>query len=166
MRTILVIIALLGPGVSLAWGPVVGGGALGASSASGPRPALYLGPTVRLGVEFGERFNHEVAVESLQLPRFDRPGTAHAVVGRYTFSVDFLGKRGFTPVVGVGLGGGRFFVLDATEQVSGWALAVSALAGVRYTFDFGLTLKAEVSGSYYGGGLFSMAPAALVGWQF
>ncbi len=165
MRTFL-LTALVVATPSFAFGPILGGGVLGTHTSGGTGSALYLGPVVRLGVEFGERFNHELAVEELQLPRFDRPGTAHAILGRYTFSVDFLGKRGFSPLVGLGLGGGRFFVVDAAERVSGWALSLNAIAGLRYTFEFGLTLKAEVAGSYYGGGLFSLSPAGLVGWQF
>lgn len=165
MRQIL-LLALVVATPSFAFGPVLGGGVLATYTTGGSRPALYLGPAVRLGVEFGDRFNHELSVEELELPRFDRPGTAHAILGRYTFSVDFLGKRGFTPLVGVGVGGGRFFVIDPTERVSGWALSLNAIAGLRYTFEFGLTLKAEVTGSYYGAGLFSVSPAGLVGWQF
>lgn len=165
MRLALMAVSLVS-GSALAWGPVLSGGALATFTKPDGRSALYLGPTLGVGIEFGERLNHELGVEGLQLPRFDRPGVATAVLGRYTLTFDFLGKRGFTPFVGAGVGVGRFFVVDTTERVSGWALAASVLAGVRYTFSFGLSLKATVVGSYYGATLFSVAPSAGVGWQF
>ncbi|MCU0698794.1 MAG: hypothetical protein MUC96_20015 [Myxococcaceae bacterium] len=164
MRLVLLLAALSTP--AWAWGPTVSVGPSGTISTQNSQPALYVGHTLRLGLEFGTIINHEVAVELLGLPRFDEPGLANAVMARYTLTVDFLGKKGFTPLVGLGVSGGRFFVVSPTERVGGWAASAFATAGVRYTFDFGLSLKAELQGGLYGPGYWTASPSISAAWRF
>ena len=156
----------LSAGSALAWGPVVEGGVMVVGMPLVQKQRAFSGSTASLGVEFGDRFNHELAVEYLRLQGLtDGPAAAQALAGRYTFTVDFLGKQGFTPTVGVGLSVGRFFAQSPGDNVSGWALAARAVAGVRYTFDFGLSLKALVAANFYGLHV-SVAPTVGVAWQF
>jgi hypothetical protein len=150
---------------AFAWGPVVEGGVMVVGVPLVRQQRVFSGTTASVGVEFGDRFNHELAVEWLRLVGTDGPAAAQALAGRYTFSVDFLGKKGFTPTVGVGVSVGRFVAQSPGESVGGFALAGRALAGVRYTFDFGLSLKALVAVNFYGVQL-SLAPTVGVAWQF
>jgi hypothetical protein len=165
MRTLLLVVTLSSAS-ALAWGPTVTAGPTATVTTLGSSPTVYAGPMLRFGLEFGTIFNHELSVEYLQLPRFDEPGHANALGLRYAFSVDFLGKRGFTPTVGLGVSGGRFFVTSLTERAGGWAVSAFATVGVRYTFDFGLSLKAELQGGMYGPGIWSAAPTLTAAWRF
>ncbi len=165
MRLVAVVLVLSAVS-AFAWGPVVEGGVMVVGVPLVERQRVFSGSTASLGVEFGDRFNHELAVEWIRLVGVnDGPAAAQALAGRYTFSVDFLGKNGFTPTVGVGVSVGRFVAQSPGDSVRGFALAGRALAGVRYTFDFGLSLKALVAVNFYGVQL-SVAPTVGVGWQF
>ncbi len=164
MRLGLLLLAL--SSTAWAWGPTVSVGPSGTISTLRSQPALYLGHTVRVGLEFGTIVNHEVALEVLGLPRLDEPGLANALMARYTLSIDFLGKRGFTPLLGLGVSGGRFLVSAPSERAGGWAASAFATAGVRYTFDFGLSLKGELQGGLYGPGLWTATPSLTAAWRF
>jgi hypothetical protein len=164
MRIALLVAALSTP--AWAWGPTVSAGPSATISTLRSQPAVYAGHSLRLGVEFGTVVNHELALEVLRVPRFDEPGLANALMARYTLTVDFLGKKGFTPLVGLGVSGGRFFVTTLTERAGGWAASAFATAGVRYTFDVGLSLKAEVQAGLYGPGLWTVAPSVTAAWRF
>ena len=151
---------------ALAWGPTVTAGPTATISTLRSSTAVYAGPMVRVGLELGEFFNHEVSLEAMQLPRFDEPGVAHALSARYAFSVDFLGKEGFTPTLGLGVSGGRFFVTTRVQEAGGWAFSAFATAGVRYTFDVGLSLKLELQAGLYALGLWSATPSLTAAWRF
>lgn len=164
MRLVAVVLCLSAVS-AFAWGPVAEGGVMVVGVPLVQQQRVFSGTTASLGVEFGDRFNHELAVEWIRLVGTDGPAGAQALGGRYTFSVDFLGKQGFTPTVGVGLSVGRFIAQSPGDSVGGFFLAGRALAGVRYTFDFGLSLKALVAVNFYGVQL-SVAPTVGIGWQF
>ncbi|MDX2013621.1 MAG: hypothetical protein SFW67_25735 [Myxococcaceae bacterium] len=160
-----VMMACLAAGSGLAWGPVVEGGAMVVGVPLGQSNRSFTGTTASLGMEIGDRFNHELALEWVSLVGNDGPARSNALGGRYTFSVDFLGKKGFTPTVGIGLSVGRFIAQSPGDSVGGFFLAGRGLAGVRYTFDFGLSLKALVAVNFYGVQL-SVAPTLGVAWRF
>ena len=163
---LLVMVVCLAAASAFAWGPVVEGGVMVVGVPLAKNQRVFSGSTASLGLEFGDRFNHELAVEWVRLQGVTTEvASAQALAGRYTFSVDFLGKQGFTPTVGIGVSVGRFVAQSPGDAVSGFFLAGRALAGVRYTFDFGLSLKALVAVSFYGVQL-SVAPTVGVGWQF
>lgn len=127
----------------------------------------FSGLSTSVGVQLGERFNHEIALEWARLADLaPHIASAETIAARYMFSIDFFGKHGFTPSVGVGLAVGRFAALGSGEQVDGIYLAGRARAGVRYTFDFGLALRADLTMSVYGKGNFGFLPVVGVGWQF
>lgn len=156
----------LAAGSAFAWGPVAEGGAMVAGIPLVAKQRVFGGTTASLGVEFGDRFNHELAVEWVRLTGLSaQPAAAHALAARYTFSVDFFGKQGFSPTVGLGLSAGRFVAESPGDQVRGLFLGVRALAGVRYTFDVGLSLKALLAVNFYGQHL-TVAPTMGVAWRF
>jgi hypothetical protein len=164
MRLVAMVLCL--PAASaFAWGPVVEGGVMAVGVPLVQNQRVFSGTTASLGAEFGDRFNHELAVECIRLTGTDGPAGAQALAGRYTFSVDFLKKDGFTPTVGVGLSVGRFIAQSPGDSVGGFFLAARGLAGVRYTFDFGLSLKALVAVNFYGVQL-SVAPTLGIAWRF
>lgn len=153
--------------VGVVWTP-----ALNASSGSvGP----FFGPTVRAGWEFGTRFNHEI---TFQYTHAGAVGEASDIAlgagvntyaAGYRFGVDFLGKEGFTPYIGVGLYTGWVDVTvaggDVRTSTGGVLLELHGAAGARYTFESGLSLRAEVAGSTYGG-LIGVQPSLGAGYQF
>lgn len=164
MRLIAVVLCV-SAGSSLAWGPVVEGGAMVVGVPLVQKQRVFGGTTASLGIEVGDRFNHELAVEWIRLVGTDGPAGAQALGGRYAFSVDLLGKAGFTPTVGVGVSVGRFIAASPGDSVRGVFVAARGLAGVRYTFRFGLSLKALVAVNFYGVQL-SIAPTVGVAWRF
>jgi hypothetical protein len=150
---------------AFAVGPVVEGSAMVASAPLTQNARLWGGYQASLGVEFGDVFNHELALEFVALEGIGEPAAAQGLGGRYTFSVDFLGKKGFTPTVGIGVSAGRFLASSPGDNVGGFYLSARALAGVRYTFDFGLSLKALLVGNLYGPTV-SFAPTLGIAWRF
>lgn len=165
MRLLAVVLCLSSVS-ALAWGPVAEGGVMVVGVPIARNQRTFGGSTASLGLEFGDRFNHELAVEWIRLQGVtSEPAAAQALAGRYTFSVDFLGKNGFSPTVGLGVSVGRFVAQSPGDAVSGFFLAGRALAGVRYTFDFGLSLKALVAVNFYGLQV-SVAPTVGLAWRF
>jgi len=165
MRLLAVVVCLSAVS-AFAWGPVAEGGVMVVGVPLLRNQRTFSGSTASLGLEFGDRFNHELAVEWVRLQGVtSEPAGAQALAGRYTFSVDFLGKKGFTPTVGLGVSLGRFVAQSPGDSVSGFFLGARALAGVRYTFDFGLSLKALVAVNFYGV-QFSVVPTVGLAWRF
>lgn len=174
-------LALLASGIAHAHGPFASFGV----STTGPKVIAgvdftpYLGPTVRAGYEFGDRWNQEVALQWSHSSSHSTSGDidldvefATYAVG-YRFSVDFLGKKGFTPYVGTGvyLGMADLSVTgeqagyQATQGASPVFLELHAAVGARYTLESGLNFRVEVAGSTYGG-LFALQPSLGGGFQF
>ncbi len=154
-----------------AWGPVVEAGGMVAGHAPDASSTTdyrhFGGLATSVGVELGNRFNHELALEWAQLSDLT-PSLAYAntMALRYTFSVDFFGKHGFTPTLGVGVAVGRFEATGSRETVDGVYLAGRLLVGVKYTFSFGLGLRADLVGSVYGLGNFGLLPSLGLSWRF
>jgi hypothetical protein len=162
---------------SFAMGPVVEAGAnvtLAQSQTSGANTVTFnhlAGPVVRAGFEIGERFNHALVFEFSQssgvgsMSGVSVPVGIQTFAGRYTFSVDFLKKEGFTPSLGVGVGVGQFTVTAANQVGTGLYLAFHAVAGARYTFGNGLGVRLDVAVSTYGG-FIGLQPTAGVSYRF
>lgn len=180
-RLILVAAALTAT-QALAWGPVLMGGAvvtLRDSASSGGNTVGFgtlVGPTARVGIELGDRFNHEL---SFQFSRaagtgssgdFTVPIDILTLAGRYTFSVDFFKKEGihgFTPSLGVGLCIGTFRANTSVDpSLAKWGpfLELHAVLGFRYTLPMGLGFRVELVASTYGGFL-ALQPSAGVAWR-
>lgn len=167
---------------ALAWGPVAEAGATitlrdsYTQQGSSVTFSRMVGPRLLVGLELGDRFNHELGFEYSTVSGvgtssgLDVPISVATVAGRYTFSVDLLKKDGFTPLLGVGVAAGQFHVNAGTattggEQTSGFYLAFHAVAGARYTFSNGLGVKAQVTLSTYGG-FIGLQPSLAVAWRF
>lgn len=150
---------------ALALGPVVEGGALLVTNPS-RNARLYAGLDLSVGLEFGDVLNHELAIELVDVQGLVPDGSnARGLGARYTLSIDFLGKDGFTPTIGLGVGGGSFFARSPGDDVGGFFISGRALAGVRYTFSFGLSLKALFAVNFYGSAI-AFVPTAGAAWVF
>lgn len=175
----LVAVVMLSAAKALAWGPVVMGGAVVTlrGGSAGTSFSTLVGPSARVGIELGDRFNHEI---SFQFSRAAGTGTTGdftvpidvmTLAGRYTFSVDFFKKEGlggFTPSLGVGLSLGAFRAnTNADPTLAKWGpyLELHAVLGFRYTLKNGLGIKAELAASTYGG-FIALQPSAGVAWRF
>lgn len=148
---------------ALAWGPVVEGGVMAVTTPGALTARPFGGFTASAGLEFGERLNHEVALELVSLTGTEA-ASAQGLGARYTLSFDFFGKQGFSPTVGLGVGVGRFIASSPGDRVAGFFVSGRALAGIRYTFDIGLSLKALLVGNVYGPQI-SLVPTLGLGWQ-
>lgn len=153
--------------VGVVWTPALNVG----SGNVGP----FFGPAARAGWEFGTRFNHEV---TFQYTHAGAVGEAqetalgagvNSYAAGYRFGVDFLGKKGWTPYLGVRLYTGLVEVTvvggDLVSTTMAPYLELHAAVGARYTLDNGLSLRAEVAGSTYGG-LIGVQPSLGAGYQF
>jgi hypothetical protein len=168
---------------AFAWGPVAEVGATITTRESYTQQGStvtfnrMVGPRLLVGLELGDRFNHELGFEYSTVSGtgttlgVDVPISTTTIAGRYTFSVDLLKKEGFTPLVGVGLAVGQFRVTGGSaatggvEHGGGVYLAFHAVAGLRYTFENGLGLKAQFTVSTYGG-LIGLQPSLAAAWRF
>ncbi len=118
----------------------------------------FRGPSLEVGYEFGEYFNHQLSVlVSSSEGRASAMGNParlqrDILVGGYHLTLDVLGKRGFTPY----LGGGVFYGVNRLQvEISepyatrtaevGHYLDVRGVVGLRHTFESGIGLKAQVA---------------------
>lgn len=168
-----------------AMGPVLEGGAnitLPQTTTSGSSTVVFsslVGPVARAGFEIGERFNHALVFEFTQssgtgtTAGVTLPVGVQTLAGRYTFSVDFLKKDGFTPSLGVGLAvgtvninvGNASTVNGNPTSTSRLYLAFHAVAGARYTFKNGFGLRLDLAASTYGG-FVGLQPTAGLSYRF
>ncbi len=168
---LVVVVCLFGSTSARAIGPVVEVGGMLAGHEPDPSSSTdynrFSGLTTSVGIELGDRFNHELALEWARLADLSpHIALAETVAAHYMFSVDFLGKHGFTPSIGVGLAIGRFAAIGSGEAVSGLYLAGRLRAGLRYTFGWGLGVRADLTASVYGNGNFGLMPVVGVSWRF
>jgi hypothetical protein len=168
------VLVCLGATSAFAWGPVVEAGpviTLQQATSSGVSFNNLVGPRLLAGLEVGDRFNHEFAVEWSRVSGVGNtslsstPVSLQTLAGRYTFSVDFLKKEGFTPLLGVGFAAGTADVTAGDQAASRFYLAFHAVAGARYTFDNGLGLKVQLTVSTYGG-FVGLQPSVAAAWRF
>lgn len=130
-----------------------------------------VGPVARAGLEIGERFNHALVFEFTQSSGLGTtlgasvPVSLRTLAGRYTFSVDFLKKEGFTPSLGVGLALGTVHITVADQNTDRLYLAFHAVAGARYTFAGGFGVRLDLAVSTYGG-FVGLQPTAGVSYRF
>ncbi|HSP81211.1 MAG TPA: hypothetical protein VLQ93_22015 [Myxococcaceae bacterium] len=118
----------------------------------------FRGPTLEVGYEFGEYFNHQLSIlVSFSEGRASAAGhpamlQRDVLAGGYHLTLDMLGKGGFTPY----LGGGVFYGVNrlqvevpepyATRAAeTGHYLDVRGVVGLRHTFESGIGLKAQVA---------------------
>ncbi|HEX5753921.1 MAG TPA: hypothetical protein VFZ09_47495 [Archangium sp.] len=175
LPSLLVLIALLWStrARALPSGPVILGGATLTRSGYLETQLVpfngFQGPSLELGYEFGTHFNHQFSVF---LSVLEGRGLAagnelvlrqHILAAGYQLTLDVLGKRGFTPY----FGGGVFFGMTRMQteletpfftriSETGRYLELRGVVGLRYTFENGLGLRAQVA---YGTG------NGFPGWQ-
>ena len=158
---------------SFAWGPVAEGGAniTLPQNLNGVTFTPLVGPVLRAGMEIGELINNALVFEFTQ-----SSGTGSSMgqtlqigvqtfAGRYTFSVDFLKKEGFTPSLGAGIAVGVVNLRVADQGTQRLYLAFHVVAGARYTFTNGLGVRLDLALSTYGG-FVGLQPTAGVSWRF
>jgi len=175
-----VLLALGASAAAWGMGPVVGGGAVYTmvETANGTVTFSHLvGPSARVGFELGDRFNNEFSFQWSQASGtgtqsgLTLPIQVRTLAGRYTFTVDFLTKKGlaalpgFTPFLGVGLAAGTVHIQVDTVEKDAFYLEFHAVVGARYTFANGLGLRAEVALSTYGG-FSALQPTLAVSYRF
>jgi hypothetical protein len=175
MKTVLpLVLAVLVSSSAFAWGPVVEGGVVitPVQTSGAVTFTNLVGPRLLAGLEVGDRFNHELGFEFSRVTGsgvsagVSVPGVVvQSLAGRYTFSVDFLGKKGFTPLVGVGLAVGQADLRVDTVSTQKLWLAFHAVAGARYTFENGLGLKLQFTVSTHGG-FVGLEPSLVAAWRF
>ena len=138
-----------------------------------------LGPAVRLGWEIGDHWNHEFAFQWTSVGSKGEFSDVPITLGFSTYAVGYrfaweaLGKKGFTPYVGVGLYTG-YAAIEATASQGGQTgfqdggtvfLEFHLALGFRYSFKSGLNLRFDVAGSTFGG-FIAAQPTFGVGYQF
>lgn len=178
MNRFIAVALVLGAGSSFAFGPAVEAGAtitlidtIRSNSSSEVKVTPMVGPVVRAGFEIGERFNHALVFEftnssgSGMSQGFTVPVGIRTFAGRYTFSVDFLKKRGFTPSVGIGIAAGVAQVDVDGSLAQTFYLAFHGQAGVRYGFENGFGLRFDLAVSTYGG-FIGLQPTVGASWRF
>jgi hypothetical protein len=129
----------------------------------------FRGPTLELGYEFGERVNQQL---SFFLAYVEGRGLAagHPIMlrqdvlaGGYHLTFDVWGKKGFSPYLGGGILFGMSRLLVETQKPypthlseTGRYLDLRAVVGLRYTWESGIGMRAQVA---YGTG------NGFPGWQ-